>query len=1120
MKRRTVLWSVPVLLAAVFALDRAARPTRPTRPPEARPTIGEHEEAGARSVWEHLRLQEPASGRIPPGMRARELAFAQRQPKRGRSNEAISLTTFASRGPWNVGGRTRSLALDASDPTTNTMLAGGISGGVWRTENGGTSWQLTTGSDDFIGATCVAQDLRSGHTGTWYYGTGEYLGTSASGSGAYFLGRGIFKSGDGGRSWAQLASTIAGSPTGYDNPFDFVFRVATDRSNAGQEEVYAATASGILRSLDGGASWTLVLDVRNGTVGYRSTDLAISSTGVLYATIDSGGPNGGVFRSSDGVSWINITPPGLGGTYGRMAVALAGSDERVLYLLADAGSGPTAQLWKYTYVSGDGSGSGGSWENRSAGLDNIPVPVEANSAWDFNAQGGYDLLVAVKPDDPNFVVIGGVHLIRSTDGFATSSNRKWIGGWLYPDPNASVHHADQHAFVFHPTQPAIAWSGSDGGVWRTDNIAAASVNWTSRNDGYRTTQFYTLALDASTPGSAVLIGGLQDNGTWWSNQTELTAPWLETFGGDGAFCAVANGATVGGLYYVSAQFGVTYLTEITSQGQTTNRWTRVDPQGVQESEYLFVNPFVLDPNDSRVMYLASRIGLWRNRDLTTIPNNSNSPAVQNWTHLTTSGSVSAIVVSRTPPNLVYYGTSDGFLYKVPNALQAPGGTTPTQITNVQFPAGAYITALACNPDDGNQLLVGFSNYGVSSLFYSSNAGTSWTDVEGNLGGADGPSVRSLSILPVDQGFLYLVGTSTGLYSTSTLAAGGTVWQQEATAEIGNLVVDAVVTRSSDGTIAVGTHGGGAFVGTASGGGQTCATRSGDANGDNSVNVLDVTRVVNHILEINLLSEAGRICANVQADDRIDILDVVGIVRIILEGAPLAEHDGADAFLAAAATIAAAKVQTSYAGEQYRVDFEAARLAGIEAMIRIPSGFAIVGTPTVEAAGGANAVTVASHVDGGRLRLVAYDPSLDTASAGPSRWTVVVSLREVDSANPRLTRGEAPELEHATVSDVSAREIPWDRPESREGFSLRLAPNPTRGVVTASFELPRAAEVELSIHDAGGRLLRSMRSEGNSGTSALRWDGRDDRARAVPNGTYFVRISSLGRSEARSVQVLR
>src|SRR6185295_15365395 len=120
-----------------------------------------------------------------------------------------------------------------------------------------------------------------------------------------------------------------------------------------------------------------------------------------------------------------------------------------------------------TYISGDGSGAGGSWQNLSANL-----PYDGSLFGNFNSQGGYDLVVSVHPNRPNTVFIGGTNIFRSTDGFTTSNNTTVIGGY---DPASSYpfytsylnHHSDQHGIAFLPSNPDMMIQVNDGGIYKT-----------------------------------------------------------------------------------------------------------------------------------------------------------------------------------------------------------------------------------------------------------------------------------------------------------------------------------------------------------------------------------------------------------------------------------------------------------------------------------------------------------------------------------------------------------------------------------------------------------------------------------------------------------------------------
>ena len=418
----------------------------------------------------------------------------------------------------------------------------------------------------------------------------------------------------------------------------------------------------------------------------------------------------------------------------------------------------------------------------------------------------------VKPDAEDVVFIGGVNMFRSTDGFATAFNTAWIGGWSTSGHfSYTNHHADQHAIAFLPSNTLALFSGNDGGVYKTSDDLASTVVWNPLSSGYTTCQFYAVALDHATPGNNVILGGAQDNKTLFTSSANSAVPWIFVGEGDGAFCAIADGRT---SYYTSAQYGVVYRMILDNNGNQSD-WARVDPVG--GSGYLFINPFVLEPNNTNMMYLAGGASLWRNSDLTAIPLYSNSKTSVNWTKLTNttigSGTITALGVSISPAYRLYYGTSEGSVFRIDSANL--GNPFPTNITSLTFPSGTYLNCLAVDPSDADRVMAVFANYNVVSLFYTTDGGSNWSDVSGNLeqnpdGSGDGPSCRWAAIIP---GGGYFVGTSTGLYSTAALNGSSTVWAQEGSGNIGNVVVDMMDTRLSDGVIIAATHGNGMYSAT-------------------------------------------------------------------------------------------------------------------------------------------------------------------------------------------------------------------------------------------------------------------------------------------------------------------
>jgi hypothetical protein len=784
---------------------------------QSAPQFGTPDDPRGRSMWELKRQADPATGKIPEQIREKELMFAKTLPSDNQFEGRAENINWHSRGPWNVGGITRALAMDVNDE--NILLAGTNSGGLWRSVNGGQSWTQITQKDDYHGITCISQDKRAGHTNVWYFGSGDPY-CSASGGGAFYSGNGLYKSIDNGLTWTKLSSTSPNTPQTFDSNWDIVYKVHTYSKDTVNDVVFTATYGNIYKSIDGGTTWTVVKG--NGSAYW--TDVNVTPNGVVYATIGSDGGGKGIWRSPDGINFTNITPPNFATTYDRIVSGYTPTNENVVYFLGNTpgfgtpdtnflGDVEWNSLWRYTYISGNGDSAGGIWEDLSNSLPTTGGPFDK-----FNCQGSYDLVIKVKPDDPNVVFIGGTNLYRSTNAFNDASTNRFVGGYEEGTTLPIVlgyqnHHPDQHEILFYPSDPNKMLSGNDGGVFRTDNCLQDTMQWTSLDNGYITTMFYTLAIDHGTPGNDIVIGGAQDNGSWFTKDTVLTNPWVTPRGGDGSFCAIADGRT---SYYFSIQNGKMMKANVDNNGTITS-FARIDPIGGED--YQFINPFTLDPNNNNLMYLAAGKYLWKNSDLSGIPMVNNWDSIStNWVQWPDSvplsgAEVTAIGVSKNPANRVYFGTSKKRLYRIdganagtPAPVDISGNTTP----NI-FPANGYINCIAVDPQDADKVMVVFSNYSVYSVFYTENGGGRWRKVAGNLeqstsGTGNGPSIRWATILhPPQGGTAYLLGTSTGLYGTVNLDSTNTVWIQLAANDIGKIVVSMMDYRESDGRLLVATH---------------------------------------------------------------------------------------------------------------------------------------------------------------------------------------------------------------------------------------------------------------------------------------------------------------------------
>jgi hypothetical protein len=780
-------------------------------------------ESNERAIYEYLRKVNPFTGTIPKDIRDRELNFAKTLPKK---YDGSRTSTWISRGPNNFGGRTRAIAIDINNE--NIIIVASVTGGIYRSTNAGASFAQMLSSTQMKSATCLAQDTRSGKTNTWYCGTGEFYGINSMASFSNLgSGNGIYKSTDNGITWTLMPSTVSNTPTTHLTlgDFDVVWDIVVDKTNTSQDVILVAVYGGIYRSDDGGLTWTAVLglDITGGNAEY--VDIKQTPSGVFYAALSSTSQDKGIWRSTDGITWTSITPAGFASTYDRIELAYAPSDESQIYLIANTpGSGSNNhQLWHYQYLSGSGSGAGGTWQNRTTHLPN--ESCTGFYTFDFayySSQSGYDMCIEVKPNDPNFVLLGGTNIYRSTDGF-TTDNYKWIGGYQCDTLKPSNYiwpnqHPDQHQFLYKPSNNNILYNVNDGGIFSTQDINASIPIWQNLSKNHKSTQFYTVAIEPGNTSSEIVVGGLQDNGTWFSPTKDESVDWKHVFYGDGAYCAITRNRS---NYYLSWQGGKTFKFEIQDDG-TVDKLTRIDPTG--GSGYQFINPFILDPTDDNKMYICAGKYIWRNDSLNDIPmiDNEYNSISKGWKRLNntntgigvSSPSTSCLAMGESNNQKLYYGTDGGQIYIVDTARS---NTCPKRlISNTTMPVGANVSAISVDNTNSDKVMASFSNYGVKSIFYSSDAGTSWQDVSGNLeqnadGSGDGPSINWIHIYHDADTVIYLAGTSVGLFSTSLLNGTSTIWTQEGPSTIGNVSVDMITSRTHDGSIVIATHGNGVYA---------------------------------------------------------------------------------------------------------------------------------------------------------------------------------------------------------------------------------------------------------------------------------------------------------------------
>ncbi|MEM9931830.1 MAG: hypothetical protein AAF840_18705, partial [Bacteroidota bacterium] len=339
MRRRSVLL-IPLAILCLIGIwvltpDRNQEIPTPSLNKLSKST-SEEENPGKAAEQNFDMTKDPALG-YPPTQRKLE-AYQQMQEmlqakqQQFISESAIPGVEWTERGSDNVGGRTRALMWDPNDSEAKKLWAGAIGGGLWFLNDitdPTARWESVPDIMDNLAISAITHDPTN--TTTFYLGTG--LGFTND-----IRGEGIWKSTDGGATWAQLESTA-------DNgSFHYVQDVIVTANGT----VMAATLAGLLRSTDGGDSWTSVQ-------GGRMADLEVDSNGNVYAT--SGvNSSGRVFKSTnDGVSFNDISPETTGR---RIELAVAPSNPQFVYAVAAGGSGTIDVEWFRRSTDGGNSWSG------------------------------------------------------------------------------------------------------------------------------------------------------------------------------------------------------------------------------------------------------------------------------------------------------------------------------------------------------------------------------------------------------------------------------------------------------------------------------------------------------------------------------------------------------------------------------------------------------------------------------------------------------------------------------------------------------------------------------------------------------------------------------------------
>ncbi|MGI8686264.1 MAG: hypothetical protein ACR2MO_14450, partial [Acidimicrobiales bacterium] len=705
--------------------------------------------------------------------------------------------SFQPLGPGNIGGRTRSVLIDPT--ATNTMYAGAVAGGVWKSTNGGALWSPLDDSMANLAVSSMA--MTPGTPQTLYAGTGEGFF-----NGDAVRGAGIFKTTNGGTTWTQLAATA-------NSNFYYVNDIVVSPLDANR--VYAATRDGVYRSLDAGASWGLV---QNSSGVNGCTDLAIrTDAGATDRIFASCGTFAAltIYRNTDAGGagiWDAVYN---NATFGRASLSIAPSNQDTVYALAASIAAGTFNNGLGAVLRTTTGGGLGSWtvrvDNTSATplntvlLSNPPFALACPGfgAAQFFNQGWYDNVISVDPADPNRVWTGGIDLFRSDDGGANFG----IASYWYKDPaNARYAHADNHVITFHPgyngTTNKTMFVGSDGGVFKTldarattatgttapcDATATSATVWSNLNNSYQVTQFYD---GTPLPDGNSYFAGAQDNGTLLGTTGGGANGWTSMYGGDGGYVAVDPTNT-------NVQFLET--TRLSLRKSTAGAGGPFNPatSGIGAPDgsgnFQFIAPFHMSKANPQVLFMGGWY-IWRTTNQATSWTQASAVTAGN-------GNITALATSPVNANQALVGMSDGYIHRSGTALT---DTSATSWPNIQ-PRTGTVSSFMFHPTNPLIAYATYSTFGGTHVWRTVDGGATWSARDGSGVGTTLPDIpaHSLAINPDNPAHLYL-GTDLGVFVSLDE---GLTWARE-NAGYANVVTEKVVINTVGGvnTLFAFTHG--------------------------------------------------------------------------------------------------------------------------------------------------------------------------------------------------------------------------------------------------------------------------------------------------------------------------
>ena len=719
-------------------------------------------------------------------------APAWKVPPAPKGNPVLDSGVISGLNARNIGSAAMSgriSAVAARNEKGKTLLyVGAASGGVWKSEDGATTFKPVFDKQPVQSIGAVAIDPSNSKV-VWV-GTGEsWTRNSVS------VGDGVYKSVDGGETWTNMGLRES----------ERITRILVHPKSP--DTVYVCSPGklwsdspdrGVYKTTNGGKTWSLVLKGSNLSTGCSGLAMDPRNPELLFAglwdfrrkgwTFRSGGdgpeaPSGsGLYRSADGGrTWTEVKGNGLPPKpWGRVEVVIAPSDSKVLYTLVESRDSAL-------FRSGDG---GATWEAR-------------DKSWAMVWRPFYFARLIVDPTNPDRLFKPDAPLVVSDDG---GKSFQYSGGGS---------HGDWHDLWIDPENPKHIIGGDDGGLW----ISYDGGNKWWKGNNLPVSQFYHVSVDDKDPYR--VYGGLQDNSTWVgpsaygggiSNQT-----WENLYNSDGfwAFVDPSDPEAV----YAEGQGG--YLGRIDRRTQTSRD---IQPKAGYKEKLRFNwnTPIALSPTDKSTLYFGSQF-LFRTRDrgdswerispdLTTNDPQKQKQELSGGVTVDNSSAemhttIYTIAEAPQDANTIWVGTDDGNVQ-----LTRDGGKSWTNVVgNVRgLPRNSWVSWIEASRAANGTAYAAFDRHTFGDMtpwvFKTTDFGKSWTRIAGAESGVRGYA-HVIKEDPVQRSLLYC-GTEFGLWISID---GGKAWNEFKGSDFPSVAVRDMVFQVRDGDLVIGTHGRGIWI---------------------------------------------------------------------------------------------------------------------------------------------------------------------------------------------------------------------------------------------------------------------------------------------------------------------